>query len=253
MVLGILLLVPILLRSAHAATIWEPDADLRFELVVPGAAVCVILPRGTPVEPGCENINGAAIAKALGNGAGAPKAFALVIFPDWRFTVTVVRQRDTLVRTSEEIERYVESIKQGASQGGLQATARGRQPGTTYDLERFNGVNAIRTEIGLEQPGVDPRPQAPSQIITYTLVGQHGLGQVAFASDTAHLGEVRATAERAMQTVSTPSAEVEDFGKGRNPPARGWVGWVLGAVVLIVVAVVGVRYRQRFGRKTARP
>lgn len=224
---------------AEGALLVEPGTDLRLRLEVPGAHVCVVVPRESQRAEDCEDLNLPALEAMVNGEKDAPTGIALVQFPTWSFSVMVSSQRELAPSTAEQIAEYAQGVAQGAAASFDSVKVHGTAKGSPYDLESINGIHAIRFQVDLSAPK-DPKAD-PVRLDYGALVGRRGLALVAVVVDPKHAAEAEPMVRSILATASMPHPEIAHFGEhggvfGERLALK--IAELLGAVVALVLLLV---------------
>jgi hypothetical protein len=221
---------------AEGPLLVEPGTDLRLRLDVPGAHVCVVVPRESQRAEDCEDLNLPALEAMVNGEKDAPTGIALVQFPSWSFSVMVSSQRDLAPSTAEQIEGYTQGVAQGAAASFDSVKIHGKNKGAPYDLESINGIHAIRFQVDLSAPK-DPKAD-PIRLDYGALVGRRGLALVAVVVDPKHAAEAEPMVRSILATASMPHPEIAHFGEHGGvfgEPLAVKIAEALGALVALVL------------------
>lgn len=248
--LGALALAPS--ARAEGPVLVEPGTDLRLRLDVPGAHVCVVVPRESQRAEDCEDLNLPALEAMVSGEKDAPTGIALVQFPTWSFSVMVSSQRDLAPSTAEQIEGYTQGVAQGAAASFDSVKIHGKNKGAPYDIESINGIHAIRFQVDLSAPK-DPKAD-PIRLDYGALVGRRGLALVAVVVDPKHAAEAEPMVRSILATASMPHPEIAHFGEHGGvfgEPLALKIAEVLGA--LAALALLVALFRRGSLKKKAPP
>jgi hypothetical protein len=224
-----------LIAPAQAQEIVDRATGFLIRAEVPGARVCVVLPRGMDTPEGCAD-HDVAVGRQQVEAAQRPAKVSVVsvvwVTGPQNVAITITSLPSM---NNDGLRGILDGFENAArAAGGPSVSLHGDAPGSRHDELRVNGLRALR----FTWERVTPEDGPGDHSLAYIIVGSRSTIGVTFLSSRADAPAVRLIAERMMATVFLPSAPAAPGGPARSDAYE--LGYMMGQVAIFGAIFVGL-------------